>query len=123
MHPSKAPIRVLIIGAGSRGHTYASAIHFCTQGSVVGVAEPQEWKRNDFVRRYGIARDSPLVFSTWEGLLEHREVVEREVDGICVCTLDETHAEVTELSLAISKPHRTSKGYTCLLNKECARWE
>lgn len=88
--------RILIIGGGSRGSAYAHAIHSSSIGTVVGIAEPIEYKRNLFISKYAIARDD-LVFSSWTGIVETEEVkekIKREVDGICVCTLDETHAEV-----------------------------
>lgn len=95
--PANSP-RIFVIGAGSRGSAYARAIHSSTIGTVVGVAEPIEYKRNSFVSRYKIdTRGGGLVFSSWTDIIkddETREKIRREVDGICICTLDETHAEV-----------------------------
>lgn len=95
--PPNSP-RILVIGAGSRGSAYARAIHTSTIGTVVGVAEPIEYKRNLFVSKYNLdTREEGLIFSSWTEIVENEAVIEkvkREVDGFCICTLDETHAEV-----------------------------
>jgi predicted dehydrogenase len=91
------PPRILIIGAGSRGHAYARAINDHSAGRIVGVAEPIAYKREEFVRRYRVS-DESLVFSSWAELLTTRDEVKEKVDGVAVCTLDETHAEVSLLS-------------------------
>ena len=92
--PMKEPARIFVIGAGSRGHAYAKAIakHSHGHGAIVGVAEPLPYKRREFQRLFGIA-DS-LVFSSWSEFVTAGEAVKKKVDGVCVCTLDETHAEV-----------------------------
>jgi predicted dehydrogenase len=94
----KEPARILVIGAGSRGHAYANAIakHSRGHGTIVGVAEPLPYKRREFQRRFAIA-DS-LAFSSWTDVLAVAEDIRKNVDGICVCTLDETHAEVVTLT-------------------------
>lgn len=89
--PSSTSPRILIIGAGSRGYAYARAIHHHTTGTVVGVAEPIEWNRSDFVKRYAADK---FVYSSWTEILSDAERVKAGVDAICVCTLDETHADV-----------------------------
>lgn len=88
------PARILIIGAGSRGYAYAKAIakHSNGHGAIVGVAEPLPYKRREFQRRFGIA-DS-LAFPSWSDFVAAGEAIRAKVDGVCVCTLDETHAEV-----------------------------
>ncbi|KAI5858594.1 hypothetical protein BZA05DRAFT_381810 [Tricharina praecox] len=88
------PARILIIGAGSRGYAYAKAIakHSNGHGAIVGVAEPLPYKRREFQRRFGIA-DS-LAFSSWSDFVAAGEAIGAKVDGVCVCTLDETHAEI-----------------------------
>lgn len=94
--PANGP-RVLVIGAGSRGSAYARAIHSSSIGTVVGVAEPIEYKRNLFVSKYGIDALGGLIFSSWAEMVKNDETkdkIKREVDGICICTLDETHEEV-----------------------------
>jgi predicted dehydrogenase len=90
------PPRILIIGAGSRGHAYARAINDHSSGLIVGVAEPVAYKRQEFVRRYGVS-DESLVFNSWTDLIAAGDAVREKVDGVAVCTLDETHAEVSHL--------------------------
>ncbi|RPB01961.1 NAD(P)-binding protein [Choiromyces venosus 120613-1] len=85
--------RILIIGAGSRGRAYAWSIATATNGTVVGVAEPDEYKRKRMVQEHNISDE--LVFTSWTELVgEHKELVMSRVDGVCVCTLDETHEEI-----------------------------
>lgn len=90
VNTTKSP-RILVIGAGSRGNTYARSIHFHSTGTVVGVAEPIELKRNHFVKKYSA---NQFIYSSWKELLQDADRVKAGVDAICVCTLDETHAEV-----------------------------
>ncbi|PUU73195.1 hypothetical protein B9Z19DRAFT_1095598 [Tuber borchii] len=90
--PDNSP-RILIIGAGSRGRAYARSIVTATNGTVVGVAEPDEYKRRRLVQECNISDE--LVFTSWTELVgEHRGLVMSRVDGVCVCTLDETHEEI-----------------------------
>jgi len=90
--PDNSP-RILIIGAGSRGRAYARSIVTATNGTVVGVAEPDEYKRRRLVQECNIPDE--LVFTSWAELVgEHKGLVMSRVDGVCVCTLDETHEEV-----------------------------
>src|ERR1700733_8847645 len=49
---SASPPRILIIGAGSRGSTYGRSIMLSSNGFVVAIAEPVEFKRKDFGRNY-----------------------------------------------------------------------
>jgi predicted dehydrogenase len=104
---SAHPPRVLIIGAGSRGNAYACAIMLSSNGLVAAVAEPVEHKRVQFGRKHiwGIdASKEGMEFPGWEEFIAW-EVKRRErkakgeevpdgVDGVIVCTLDETHADV-----------------------------
>ena len=86
--------RILVIGAGSRGQAYSRLIAATTRGRIVAVAEPDEYKRRKFAAQYGI--EERLVFTTWEEILdeERKQSVVDSVDGMCICTLDETHEEV-----------------------------
>ena len=49
---SASPPRILIIGAGSRGRTYARSAISSSNGVVVAVAEPDEYKRRQFGRKF-----------------------------------------------------------------------
>ncbi|KAI9717318.1 MAG: hypothetical protein M1812_004845 [Candelaria pacifica] len=99
--------RILIIGAGSRGNAYARAIKDSTNGVVAAVAEPVDFKREALGRKYIWADTSPSEgqhFRDWKDFLywevDRRKSVEdgnntvEGVDGVFVCTLDESHAEI-----------------------------
>jgi predicted dehydrogenase len=106
---SASPPRILIIGAGSRGRSYAEAIATSCNGHVVAVAEPDAYKRTQFGRRFIWGVDGEpaqgAVFSGWKEFVEY-ETARRErekagvqgvpigVDAVFVCVLDEMHREV-----------------------------
>lgn len=115
---SASPPRLLIIGAGSRGRTYARAALSSSNGVVVAVAEPNEYKRRQFARTFIAAgagardgdgdEDEPWPggsvfadwrdFVTWETGRRERaqagEAVPEGVDAAFVCVLDEMHRDV-----------------------------
>ncbi|KAK6077730.1 oxidoreductase family protein [Seiridium cupressi] len=104
---SAKPPRILVIGAGSRGRTYARATISSSNGVVVAVAEPDEYKRKQFGRNFihGIdeAPDGSLFadwrdFVDWETKRRERQsagaTVPEGVDAAFVCVLDEMHHEV-----------------------------
>lgn len=88
--------RFLVIGAGSRGGSYARAIKTSTDGTIVGVAEINKYKRNTFRQMYNIAED--MAFTDWQELVteEGQQKLKDNggVDGMLICTLDHTHVEV-----------------------------
>ncbi|AEO54215.1 hypothetical protein MYCTH_2296531 [Thermothelomyces thermophilus ATCC 42464] len=107
--PSISPPRILIIGAGSRGRTYADAVVSASNGVVVAVAEPDDYKRNRFgeTRIWGSQSPPPegAAFSDWRDFIiyekQRRARVESGekgvppgVDAVFVCVLDEMHREV-----------------------------
>ncbi|KAK4986961.1 hypothetical protein LTR28_001926, partial [Elasticomyces elasticus] len=100
------PPRFLIIGAGSRGNTYARAIK-STNGIVAAVADPVEFKRRELGRKYIWGDSDPLSeqeFLNWRVFVEYEEQRRRDallgrkvspaIDGVFICVLDEQHAEV-----------------------------
>ncbi|KAF7182300.1 hypothetical protein CNMCM7691_001780 [Aspergillus felis] len=109
---SHKPLRFLVIGAGSRGNAYARAVTTTTPARIHAVAEPHDFKRTDFGRTYiwgekGQPADGQ-EFSDWREWLEW-ETRRRQsqtqpdasqgvdgggVDGVFICTLDETHVEI-----------------------------
>ena len=112
---STSPPRLLIIGAGSRGHAYADAVLTSCNGHIVAVAEPDEYKRIEFGRSMIWGADGQPAegaqFSGWKDFIDYeRRRRERErngeegvppgVDGAFVCVLDEMHREVV---IALSK--------------------
>ena len=105
----RGPLSFLIIGAGSRGNAYATAIseNPTINGFVGAIAEPIASKRHSFWRKYISGRKEPRpsdVFETWQGFLDYEldrrnreqkgESVLEGVDGVFVCVLDEMHAEI-----------------------------
>lgn len=101
------PVRLLIVGAGDRGSTYARwAIGQAERARVVGIAEPVEARRRRLATDLGVPEEN--LFSDW------REAVSRErfADAAVVATLDDQHAEP---ALALAE-----QGYHLLLEKPMA---
>ena len=105
----RGPLSFLVIGAGSRGNAYATAISEdpTINGYVGAIAEPIASKRHSFWRKYISEGQEPRpgdVFETWQEFLEYEldrrirkqrgESVLEGVDGVFVCVLDEMHAEI-----------------------------
>ena len=101
----------LVIGAGSRGNSYARAVTAATSGTIAAIAEPDDFKRREFGRKY-IWRDKlshpGQEFASWQDWLGW-EAARRaassdsmvnngdsgqQITGVFICTLDETHAEI-----------------------------
>jgi predicted dehydrogenase len=109
------PPRILIIGAGSRGTTYASAALSCSNATIVGVCEPNEYKRLEFGRKFiwsatGVPQFGQC-FSDWREWVKYEQGRQESlktgtgltgvggfkpiiVDAVFVCVLDEMHEEV-----------------------------
>ncbi|KAK4918781.1 hypothetical protein LTR28_013106, partial [Elasticomyces elasticus] len=105
-NPNAEPPRFLIIGAGSRGNTYARFIKQSTNGIVAAVADPVEFKRRELGRKYVWGDSDPLPeqeFLDWRVFVEYEEQRRRDalmgrkvppaIDGVFICVLDEQHAE------------------------------
>ncbi|KAK5651729.1 hypothetical protein OQA88_11691 [Cercophora sp. LCS_1] len=106
---SANPPRILIIGAGSRGRAYARAIISSTNGVVVAVAEPDDYKRTEFGRNMIWGYEEPPIegaaFRDWREFITYEQArrararegandVPLGVDAVFVCVLDEMHREV-----------------------------
>ena len=98
----------LVIGAGSRGQTYARAVTIATPGAIVAVAEPNAFKRQEFGKQF-IWKDGKLSrpgqefvswqdWVGWEAARRSSATVndhaDRRISGVFICTLDDTHAEI-----------------------------
>ena len=81
------PVRFLVIGAGSRGATYAefAAVH-PARAQVAGVAEPRDFYRQAMVEKYDI--DAQNVFDSWQQAAARR----RFADAVIIATQDSMHA-------------------------------
>jgi predicted dehydrogenase len=113
-HFSKPP-QILVIGAGSRGTSYARSALGCSNAVVAAVCEPIEYKRNEFGRKFiwgdvGVPRFG-ACFSDWREWVcyekDRRESVRTGkgltgiggfapiiIDAVFICVLDEMHEEV-----------------------------
>lgn len=103
-------IKIVIVGAGSRGTAYGSYISEhpdCAR--VVGVAEPREYYRLRLANTHAIPQEN--IFSSWENLAGR----ERFADAVIIATQDAMHAEP---AIAFA-----DKGYDMLLEKPMAQNE
>lgn len=101
------PIRLIVIGAGSRGANYAEyAAWHPDQAQVVGVAEPREHYRSSLAARHSIPAAN--VYTDW------REAATRPrfADAVIIATPDALHAEPV---IAFAE-----RGYHILLEKPMA---
>lgn len=132
IEPSFSPPRLLVIGAGSRGNAYARAVKESTNGLIVAVAEPLEFQRRQFGRRYiwgNAGSKEGQEFCGWREYLGYElqrrrlaksgKDVPQGIDGIFVCTLDTMHEETIiafaplNLHIMSEKPLATTM-QTCL---------
>ena len=101
------PVKIIIIGAGSRGGGYATyATHFPEEARVVGVAEPRQPYRD----RMAAGHDIPAanVATDWKALAER----EKFADAAIIATQDAMHADP---AVAFA-----GKGYHLLVEKPLA---
>ncbi|EEQ84009.1 oxidoreductase [Blastomyces dermatitidis ER-3] len=119
----KSP-KFLVIGAGSRGNAYARAVTNSTNGVIHAIAEPDAFKRQEFGRIYIWGSGSPTEgqeFADWKEWLQWEKARRNGeggqatgVDGVFICTLDETHVEILlaiaplNLHILCEKPLATS---------------
>ena len=103
---SANPPRILIVGAGSRGNSYARATGESANGIVVAVAEPIAYKRQRLGEMYIWGKAGPAdgqSFEDWKQYLAWEvqrrskaargEGVPEGVDAVFICVLDEMHKE------------------------------
>ncbi|KAM7404477.1 hypothetical protein PAMP_011821 [Pampus punctatissimus] len=100
-------VRVIVVGAGSRGEIYSQfAFIHPERMKVVGVADPRKFARTKLQQQHKIVDGN--IFEDW------RHIVEREkfADAVLICTPDRLHKEP---AVAFAK-----KGYHVLLEKPMA---
>ncbi len=101
------PIKLFIIGAGNRGTGYATyAGQHPEQVTVIGVAEPREYYRNQMANTYQIPAEN--VFADWKDALDRPKFA----DAAILATQDALHVEP---AVAL-----VNKGYHLLLEKPMA---
>ena len=103
----KKPVTLVVIGAGSRGFTYAQyASENPELAQVVGVAEPRSYYRDRMAQEHQIPVEN--VTADWQELARR----DRFADIVVIATPDKLHAEP---AIAFA-----SKGYAILLEKPMA---
>ncbi len=81
------PLKLVVIGAGSRGSTYANyALEHPEELEIVGVAEPRDFHRQQMARMHKILPE--YVTRDWHDWLTR----EKFADAIIVATPDVLHA-------------------------------
>ncbi len=101
------PVKLIIIGAGSRGTGYATfAEAHPEKAKIVAVAEPRDYYRNKLAESHAVAAEN--VMHDWRELLPRP----RLADAVIIATQDALHAEPA-IALA-------NKGYHILLEKPMA---
>ncbi len=97
-------IKLIIVGAGSRGTGYAEyATEHPEQATIVGVAEPRAEYRKHLAEKHNIPPEN--LFNDWQELAEQPKLA----DAVIIATPD---AEHTAPAIAFAK-----KGYHILLEK------
>jgi predicted dehydrogenase len=99
--------RFLVIGAGSRGNSYAKALQDSGLGIVAAVADPIAFKRKQLGARYIWRSSGPQTgqdFSDWRDFVRYEQQRRRDeaaglatppkIDGAFICVLDHQHVEV-----------------------------
>ena len=99
--------RFLVVGAGSRGNSYARALQDSGLGVVAAVADPIAFKRKQFGARYIWDSSGPLTgqdFADWRDFVKYEQQrrddeaagldVSPKIDGAFICVLDHQHVEV-----------------------------
>ena len=95
-------LKIIILGAGSRGGVYA---RYATENGaqIAGVAEPNRERREAFCKKYDVPKDRQ--FDTWQEALAG----DKYADAVVNSTLDRVHYASTMAAL--------DKGYHVLLEK------
>lgn len=104
------PVTAVVLGAGSRGSTYAGyAKEHPEELQIVAVAEPKEDRRNILADALNLPDTSR--FASWQELLEQP----RMADCAFICTLDDDHTEPAIKAMKM--------GYHLLLEKPMSNTE
>jgi len=97
-------LTAILLGAGQRGFAYcAYALENPDKLQIVGVAEPDPVRRNDFQKKHAIADDD--CYATWEDVFSR----EKWADVVIICTQDTMHYGPAMAAIA--------SGYDILLEK------
>ena len=129
-------INIGIIGVGARGNAYGAALKQCVSNlplRIAAVAEPNLIKRAAFIEGHVHSRFPCRAFDTWQEFVDDEKDLQSfpkchfdAVDGVFICTLDETHAEIItalaplNLHIMSEKPLATTLAQ-CLSIYQCLR--
>jgi predicted dehydrogenase len=103
-------VKVVLLGAGSRGNIYSNYINqHSDKVKLVGLAEPREFYRKQFAQKHQLPDEK--VFSDWQTLASQ----EKFADAAIIALQDSLHVDSV---LALAK-----KGYHILLEKPMATTE
>lgn len=103
-------VTCIVVGAGGRGKdSYAPYIKQSGVMQIVGVAEPDDKKRGEFAKDYGISDE--MCFADYRDLFAR----ERMADAVMICTQDRMHFEPTVMAM--------DRGYHILLEKPISALE
>lgn len=98
------PVRVAILGFGSRGRLFADLVHQAPDlATVVAVAEPRAEARAEAARCFGL--EAAQLFESWQSFAAEP----RPCDAVVVATMDRDHARPAVACLGL--------GYHLLLEK------
>ncbi|KAJ2867007.1 hypothetical protein GGH94_001174 [Coemansia aciculifera] len=100
------PVKVAIIGCGSRGTIYSRYALVSDKMQVVAIADPSKARAEKLQSAHNIPNEQ--CHSSWETLLEAPKIA----DAALICTIDSLHEE---LAVAFA-----NKGYHILLEKPMA---
>lgn len=107
--PAK-PITAITLGAGSRGTVYGNfADKFPEQVKIVGVADPNEYRRNAYQKKHSIP--DAQCYTSWEEVLKKPKMA----DTVIISMPDHLHYKPALAAL--------QKGYDILLEKPIAQTE
>ena len=100
-------IKVILIGAGNRGTTYARhAFDACPEIELVAVADPNPVRRNHIKEKFGLPESA--CFEDWKDIL----ALEKFADAAIIATQDQMHFEPAMKAIEL--------GYHLLLEKPAA---
>ena len=100
-------VKLLVVGAGNRGYdTYGKLIKQRDDTKIIGIAEPNNEKRERFAKDHNIPKERQ--FSSWNELFS----LDKFADGVVIATPDRLHVEPAIIAM--------EKGYHILLEKPIA---
>jgi predicted dehydrogenase len=100
-------IKVILIGAGNRGTTYARhAYDACPELEIIAVADPNPVRRNHIKEKFGLPESA--CFEGWKDIL----ALDKFADAAIIATQDQMHFEPAMKAIEL--------GYHLLLEKPAA---